>query len=112
MLLKFCGIIIHCSSLNSNDPHMVGCKNCDYGYCVLNCLYVLIEDFSFIVIILVVNLAILGIVYGFLVATMAIQRIWQRRYHILTKRKLIKVSAQLCLHFHVLNFLCSCDSLN
>ncbi|RVW47496.1 hypothetical protein CK203_086522 [Vitis vinifera] len=36
------------------------------------------------------HLAILGVAYGFLAATMAIQRIWQRHYHILTKRELTK----------------------
>lgn len=38
----------------------------------------------------VVIFAILGLAYGFLAATMAIQRIWQRHYHILTKRELTK----------------------
>lgn len=45
-----------------------------------------------LVIVFVVIFAILGIAYGFLAATMAIQRIWQRHYHILTKRELTKVS--------------------
>lgn len=44
-----------------------------------------------IVIVFVVIFAILGIAYSFLAATMAIQRIWQRHYHILTKRELTKV---------------------
>ncbi|KAL9997422.1 putative Zinc finger, RING-CH-type, Zinc finger, RING/FYVE/PHD-type [Helianthus debilis subsp. tardiflorus] len=37
-------------------------------------------------------LSFLVIAYGFLAATMAIQRIWQRHYHILTKRELTQVS--------------------
>ncbi|KAL2927114.1 Lysophosphatidylcholine acyltransferase [Bienertia sinuspersici] len=104
VLLRLCWIIIHCSSLNSNDPHMVSWQNNGYEYSVLNCFPASIEAFIFFVIVLVVNLAILGILYGLLAATMAFQRIWQRHYHILTKRKLIKVSAQLCLHFYVLIF--------
>lgn len=46
-----------------------------------------------LVIIFVVIFAILGIAYGFLAATMAIQRIWQRHYHILTKRELTQVQS-------------------
>ncbi|KAL2900525.1 putative sodium-coupled neutral amino acid transporter 6 [Bienertia sinuspersici] len=75
-LLRLCGIIIHCSSINSNDPHMVGWQNSGYGYSVLNYLSASIEAFIFFVIVLVVNLEILGIMYGLLAATMAIQRIW------------------------------------
>ncbi|KAF6167291.1 hypothetical protein GIB67_043152, partial [Kingdonia uniflora] len=41
-------------------------------------------------VIFIIVFAILGIAYGFLAATMAIQRIWQRHYHILTKRELTK----------------------
>ena len=51
-----------------------------------------------LVIVFVVIFAILGIAYGFLAATMAIQRIWQRHYHILTKRELTKVTSYtLCI---------------
>ena len=46
-----------------------------------------------LVIVFVVIFAILGIAYGFLAATMAIQRIWQRHYHILTKRELTQVKS-------------------
>ncbi|KAL2894340.1 putative sodium-coupled neutral amino acid transporter 6 [Bienertia sinuspersici] len=87
------GVIIHCSSLNSNDPHMVGRQNSDYGCNVLNYMLASIEAFIFFVIVLVVNLAMLGIMYVLLATTMEIQRIWQRHYYILTKRKLIKVNA-------------------
>jgi hypothetical protein len=41
-------------------------------------------------VVFIVVFAILGIAYGFLAATMAVQRIWQRHYHILTKRELTK----------------------
>ncbi|KAL2936306.1 hypothetical protein RDABS01_007011 [Bienertia sinuspersici] len=70
---------------------MVGWKNNGYEYNVLNYFPASIEAFIFFVIVLVVNLAILGILYGLLAATMAFQRIRQRHYHILTKRKLIKI---------------------
>ncbi|CAM8920946.1 unnamed protein product [Rhodiola kirilowii] len=43
-----------------------------------------------LVIVFIVIFAILGIAYGFLAATMGIQRIWQKHYHILTKRELTK----------------------
>lgn len=90
VLLGFFGIIIHCTSLHGHDPHMAGCQNCCYGCGVLDCLPASMEACFLIVIVLVVIFAILGIAYGFLAATMAIQRIWQRHYHILTKRELTK----------------------
>lgn len=55
-----------------------------------------------LVVVFVVIFAILGIAYGFLAATMAIQRIWQRHYHILTKRELTKVSSENSFPLHVL----------
>lgn len=36
--------------------------------------------------------AVVGLFYSVLVATMVVQRIWQRHYHILAKRMLAKVS--------------------
>ncbi|KAJ0745328.1 putative Zinc finger, RING-CH-type, Zinc finger, RING/FYVE/PHD-type [Helianthus annuus] len=87
VLLGFFGIILHCSSLN-NDPRMAGCQNCCYGWGVLDCFPASMEACFALVIVFVVIFAILGIAYGFLAATMAIQRIWQRHYHILTKREL------------------------
>jgi len=57
--------------------------------------------FAFAVI-FVIMLAILGVAYGFFAATVAIQRIWQRHYHILTKKELTKASSPAyklkCLH--------------
>ncbi|XP_023739118.1 uncharacterized protein LOC111887197 [Lactuca sativa] len=87
VLLGFFGIILHCSSLN-NDPRMAGCQNCCYGWGILDCFPASMEACFALVIVFVVIFAILGIAYGFLAATMAIQRIWQRHYHILTKREL------------------------
>ncbi|XP_021741633.1 uncharacterized protein LOC110707873 [Chenopodium quinoa] len=89
VLLGFCGLIIHCSSLN-NDPRMAGCHNCCYGWGILDCFPASMEACFALVIVFVVIFAILGIAYGFLAATMAVQRIWQRHYHILTKRELTK----------------------
>lgn len=94
VLLGFFGLILHCSSLNSNDPHMAGCQNCCYGWGILDCFPASMEACFALVIVFVVIFAILGVAYGFLAATMAIQRIWQRHYHILTKRELTKVSFQ------------------
>ena len=91
VLLGFFGLILHCSSLNSNDPRMAGCQNCCYGWGILDCFPASMEACFALVIVFVVVFAILGIAYGFLAATMAIQRIWQRHYHILTKRELTKV---------------------
>lgn len=94
VLLGFFGLILHCSSLNSNDPRMAGCQNCCYGWGILDCFPASMEACFALVIVFVVIFAILGIAYGFLAATMAIQRIWQRHYHILTKRELTKVTSE------------------
>ncbi|KAK3025742.1 hypothetical protein RJ639_042511 [Escallonia herrerae] len=88
VLLGFFGLILHCSSFNGNDPRMAGCQNCCYGWGILDCFPASMEACFALVIVFVVIFAILGIAYGFLAATMAIQRIWQRHYHILTKREL------------------------
>lgn len=90
VLLGFFGLILHCSAFNSNDPRMAGCQNCCYGWGILDCFPASMEACFALVIVFVVIFAILGIAYGFLAATMAIQRIWQRHYHILTKRELTK----------------------
>ena len=102
VLLGFFGLILHCSSFNSNDPRMAGCQNCCYGWGILDCFPASMEACFALVIVFVVIFAILGIAYGFLAATMAIQRIWQRHYHILTKRELTKVSCTQWLVFHEL----------
>lgn len=91
VLLGFFGLILHCSSFNDNqDPCLAGCRNCCYGWGVLDCLPASLEACFALVVVFVVVFAILGIAYGFLAATMAVQRIWQRHYHILTKRELTK----------------------
>ncbi|KAK1298614.1 hypothetical protein QJS10_CPB14g01112 [Acorus calamus] len=94
VLLGFFGLILHCSAINSSDPCMAGCRNCCYGWGILDCFPASMEACFALVIIFVIVFAILGIAYGFLAATMAIQRIWQRHYHILTKRELTK--ARIC----------------
>jgi len=75
--------------MNSNDSRMAaGCQNCFYGWGTFPAS---VEACFALIIVFVVIFAILGIAYSFLAATMAIQRIWQRHYHILTKRELTKV---------------------
>ncbi|KAL5230498.1 hypothetical protein ABZP36_029274 [Zizania latifolia] len=91
VLLGFFGLILHCTSFNDNqDPCLTGCRNCCYGWGVLDCLPASLEACFALVVVFVVMFAILGIAYGFLAATMVVQRIWQRHYHILTKRELTK----------------------
>jgi hypothetical protein len=98
VLLGFFGLIVHCSSLNDNqDPCLAGCRNCCYGWGILDCLPASLEACFALVVLFIVVFAILGIAYGFLVATMAVQRIWQRHYHILTKRELTKARGPLTL---------------
>ncbi|XP_042403933.1 uncharacterized protein LOC121993271 [Zingiber officinale] len=100
VLLGFFGLIFHCSTFNSNDPCMTGCRNCCYGWGLLDCFPASLEACFAVVIIFVVVFAILGIAYGFLATTMAIQRIWQRHYHTLTKRELTKEYVVEDLHGH------------
>lgn len=101
VLLGFFGLILHCSSFNSSDPRMAGCQNCCYGWGILDCFPASMEACFALVLVFVVIFAILGIAYAFLAATMAIQRIWQRHYHILTKRELTQVmSLHLCLYVY------------
>jgi hypothetical protein len=59
--------------------------------------------------------AVVGLFYSVLVATMVVQRIWQRHYHILAKRMLTKASdrsslqlwSSLLLRAHKIIFLFS-----
>ncbi|KAF8042781.1 hypothetical protein BT93_A1187 [Corymbia citriodora subsp. variegata] len=90
VLLGFFGLILHCSSLNGNDPRMAGCQNCCYGWGILDCFPASMEACFAVVIVFVVIFVILGIAYSFLASTMAVQKIWQSHYHILTKRELTK----------------------
>lgn len=90
VLIGFFGLILHCSSINNTDPCMAGCRNCCYGWGILDCFPASMEACFALAVIFVIIFTILGIVYGLLAATMAFQRIWQRHYHILTKRELTK----------------------
>ncbi|CAM8969166.1 unnamed protein product [Rhodiola kirilowii] len=89
VMLGFFGLLLHCSTMN-NDPRMAGCQNCCYGWGILDCFPASMEACFALAVVFIVIFAILGIAYGFLAATMAVQRIWQRHYHILTKRELTK----------------------
>nr|GEW86304.1 zinc finger, RING-CH-type [Tanacetum cinerariifolium] len=87
VLVGFTGLILHCLSFN-NDPRIAGCQNCCFGLGMLDCFPASVEVCIALVVVFVVIFVILGIAYGFLAGTMVIQRIWQRHYHILTKREL------------------------
>lgn len=65
------------------------------GASLTACLPASLEACFALVLVFIVVFAILGIAYGFLAATMAVQRIWQRHYHILTKRVLTKARNSL-----------------
>lgn len=91
VVLGFFGMLFHCFSMNTIDPRLAGCQNCCYGWGILDCFPASMEACFALVVIFIVMFAILGIAYGFLAATMGIQRIWQKHYHILTKRELTKV---------------------
>ncbi|KAH7426556.1 hypothetical protein KP509_10G005900 [Ceratopteris richardii] len=90
VLIGISGLVVHCSSMNHGDPCMAGCRHCCYGWGILDCFPASMEACGALLVIFVAIFAILGIAYGLLAATMALQRIWQRHYHILTKRELTK----------------------
>ncbi|KAJ1284266.1 hypothetical protein BS78_03G192000 [Paspalum vaginatum] len=89
VLVGFLGLIVHLSSFNNNDPCLAGCRNCCYGWGIVDLPASMEACFAFAVIFVII-FAILGVAYGFFAATVAIQRIWQRHYHILTKKELTK----------------------
>ncbi|KAK8940333.1 hypothetical protein KSP40_PGU006789 [Platanthera guangdongensis] len=66
VLLGFLGLVLHCSSFGSNDPCMAGCRNCCYGWGILDCFPASMEACFALVVIFVIFFAILGIAYGFL----------------------------------------------
>lgn len=71
------------------------CTECECGNCFGGEGESGIHTLLIIAVIVLGVLAILGMFYSVLVATMVGQRIWQRRYHILEKRILTKVSYAL-----------------
>lgn len=105
VLIGFFGLILHCSSINNTDPCMAGCRNCCYGWGILDCFPASMEACFALAVIFVIIFTILGIVYGLLAATMAFQRIWQRHYHILTKRELTKAETEHFFFFYEFMFL-------
>lgn len=67
------------------------------------------EAFIVVVLFLVIVFAIIGIFYGIFAATIGFQRIFQRHYHILTKRKLTEV---LILNPFCRDSFCDCSYLS
>ncbi|OEL17557.1 hypothetical protein BAE44_0021426 [Dichanthelium oligosanthes] len=89
VLVGFFGLIVHLSSFNNHDPCLAGFRNGCFGWGIVDLPASMEACFAFAVIFVII-FAILGVAYGFLAATLAIQRIWQRHYHILTKKELTK----------------------
>jgi hypothetical protein len=90
VVMGVAGIFIHCCSTGRHGRCADGCGGsfpC-YG---LDCFPASMEAFGVFLIMFVIIFAILGFFYCLLAATMAIQRIWQNHYHILTKHILTKV---------------------
>ncbi|KAK1434705.1 hypothetical protein QVD17_00454 [Tagetes erecta] len=87
LVVGFFGVAVYCLQ-HSNDPRVIGCQNFFFGYGLLDCFPSSVEMCVLMVIGMVIIFAILGLAYGFFAATMAIQRIVQTHYHILTKREL------------------------
>jgi hypothetical protein len=90
VVMGVAGIFIHCWSTGRHGRCADGCGGsfpC-YG---LDCFPASMEAFGVFLIMFVIIFAILGFFYCLLAATMAIQRIWQNHYHILTKHILTKV---------------------
>ncbi|KAH8976316.1 hypothetical protein BDL97_01G208300 [Sphagnum fallax] len=97
LILGVVGMVIHCLSMGHNGGCADGCRDSCYAW---GCFPASMEACGVFLIIFVILFAILGVIYGLLAATMAIQRIWQRHYHILTKRVLTKEYIVEDLHGH------------
>jgi len=82
------GLILHCStspSSNNDFPCFTRSSNCRSDSSDDD------DDDDFAVVVtIVIIFAIIGIVYAFIAATIAVQRIFQRHYHILAKKELTK----------------------
>ncbi|KAF3781731.1 hypothetical protein EJ110_NYTH36051 [Nymphaea thermarum] len=98
VLVGVVGLIVHCSSISNHNPCVAGCRNCCYGWGILDCFPASVEACGILLVVMVIMFAILGIAYGLLAATLAIQRTWQRHYHILTKRELTKACFVYLIH--------------
>ncbi|KAF8670892.1 hypothetical protein HU200_050157 [Digitaria exilis] len=89
-LVGLFGLILNCSTCSSSNnssfsydfhfPRRTRSSNCSSDS----------HDGSAAVVIIIIIFAILGIVYAFVAATIAVKRILQRHYHILTKKELTK----------------------
>jgi hypothetical protein len=80
------GLILHCStspSSNNDFPCFARSSNRRSDSS---------DDDFVVVVVIVIIFAIVGIVYAFIAATIAVQRIFQRHYHILAKKELTKVT--------------------
>ncbi|RLM93357.1 uncharacterized protein C2845_PM08G17880 [Panicum miliaceum] len=78
------GLILHCStspSSNNDFPCFARSSNRRSDSS---------DDDFVVVVVIVIIFAIVGIVYAFIAATIAVQRIFQRHYHILAKKELTK----------------------
>ncbi|KAL4194841.1 hypothetical protein AMTRI_Chr05g70480 [Amborella trichopoda] len=75
VILGIGGLLVHCSSINNNDPCIAGCRNCCYGWGILDCFPFSMEACRVLLVIFVVIFSILGIACVLLAVTMAIQRI-------------------------------------
>lgn len=88
LILGIGGMVIHCLSMGNNGACLDGCRDPCYAW---GCFPASMEACGVFLVVFVILFAVLGVAYGLLAATMAVQRIWQRHYHILTKRVLTKV---------------------
>lgn len=85
-LVGFSGLIWQCStcsSSNTNYPCFVGSADCAID---------LAEGCFVVIIVFVIVFAILGLFFGFVAPSIAVQRILQCHYGILTKKEMIKAS--------------------
>ncbi|KAF8369296.1 hypothetical protein HHK36_032691 [Tetracentron sinense] len=57
VLLGFFGLILHCSSLYTDDPGTAGCRNCCYGWGILDC-FPIFQSFHFPIVFLLFALAV------------------------------------------------------
>ncbi|PWA75769.1 Zinc finger, RING-CH-type [Artemisia annua] len=92
VLFGFFGIIIHCCRM-SNEERSACCPSACSGPNFLMAKHRsstpwFMDPHLALILVFVELFMIIGIAYGFFVATIIMQRIWQRHYHILAKKEL------------------------
>ena len=124
-LLGIFGLILECSSFSQNDSYghsRSASAQTESVYCCNGPCFIDFPSSSpdsaddcfvgvlVLVIVIIIAFAVIGIFYGFFAGSIGLQRIWQRHYHILTKRELTKAKIlNFCLILYRVPVLSDCN---